>query len=171
MREEAEAQIETVGAAIPTATAAFWKMSSPIRPTKQPNARWCSSSPTISSLPTGRPGNVIDFFSRTGLFIVGVKVLRMSTAQAMEFYGPVREFLRTKLKDGVSAKAKDILEKEFGFKISAADQKALGDILGPDSGDNQFDNIVRFMSGHAPGEIPEADWTKPGTRKVHRAGL
>jgi nucleoside diphosphate kinase len=114
---------------------------------------------------TGRPGNVIDFFSRTGLFIVGAKVLRMSTAQAMEFYGPVREFLRNKLKDGVSAKAKDLLEKEFGFKISPADQKALGDILGPLQGDSQFDNIVRFMSGHAPGEIPEADWGKPGTEK------
>src|SRR5262245_14647823 len=27
--------------------------------------------------PTGRPGNVIDFFSRTGLYIVGIKVHRM----------------------------------------------------------------------------------------------
>jgi len=114
---------------------------------------------------TGRPGNVIDFFSRTGLFIVGAKVLRMSTAQAMEFYGPVREFLRAKLKDGVSAKAKDLLEKEFSFKISAADQKALGEILGPIQGDSQFDNIVRFMSGTSPDEIPQADWEKPGTQK------
>jgi nucleoside diphosphate kinase len=114
---------------------------------------------------TGRPGNVIDFFSRTGLFIVGARVLRMSTAQAMEFYGPVREFLRAKLKDGVSAKAKDILEKDFGFKIGPADQKALGDILGPLQGDSQFDNIVRFMSGHAPGEIPQSEWTNPGTEK------
>ncbi len=114
---------------------------------------------------TGRPGNVIDFFSRTGLFIVGAKVLRMSTAQAMEFYGPVREFLRAKLKDGVSAKAKDLLEKEFDFKISEAGQKALGEILGPIQGDSQFDNIVRFMSGHAPGEIPESEWQQPGTQK------
>jgi nucleoside diphosphate kinase len=121
--------------------------------------------PDNFKFPTGRPGNVIDFFSRTGLFIVGAKVLRMSTAQAMEFYGPVREFLRAKLKDGVSAKAKDILEKEFSFKISDADQKALGEILGPLQGDSQFDNIVRFMSGHAPGEIPQADWHKPGTEK------
>ena len=114
---------------------------------------------------TGRPGNVIDFFSRTGLFVVGVKVLHMSTAQAMEFYGPVREILRAKLKDGVGEKAKNILEKEFSFKIPPAEQKALGDILGPLQGDSQFDNIVRFMSGHAPGEIPEADWIKPGTQK------
>ena len=121
--------------------------------------------PDNFKFPNGRPGNVIDFFSRTGLYIVGAKVLRMSTSQAMEFYGPVREFLRAKLKDGVSAKAKEILEKEFGFKICADDQKALGEILGPIQGDSQFDNIVRFMSGHAPGEIPEADWTKPGTQK------
>jgi len=121
--------------------------------------------PDNFKFPTGRPGNVIDFFSRTGLYIVGARVLPMSTAQAMEFYGPVREFLRAKLKDGVSAKAKDILEKEFGFKLSEADQKALGEILGPVQGDTQFDNIVRFMSGHAPGEIPQSDWSKPGTQK------
>jgi len=115
--------------------------------------------------PTGRPGNVIDFFSRTGLYIVGAKVFRMSTAQAMEFYGPVREFLRTKLKEGVGTKAKEILEKEFGFKISDADQKQLGDILGPIQGDSQFGNIVRFMSGHAPNELPQSEWSKPGTEK------
>ena len=115
--------------------------------------------------PTGRPGNVIDFFSRTGLYIVGARVFRMSTAQAMDFYGPVREFLRTKLKEGVGAKAKEILEKEFGFKVSDADQQALGDILGPIQGDSQFGNIVRFMSGHAPNELPQSEWAKPGTEK------
>jgi nucleoside diphosphate kinase len=134
-------------------------------PSDKPERSLVLIKPDNFNFATGRPGNVIDFFSRTGLFVVGVKVLHMSTAQAMEFYGPVREFLRTKLKDGVSAKAKDILEKEFSFKIPESEQKALGDILGPLQGDNQFDNIVRFMSGHAPGEIPEADWSKPGTQK------
>ncbi len=114
---------------------------------------------------TGRPGNVIDFFSRTGLFIVGIKVHRMSVAQAMEFYGPVREVLRTKLKDMVGAKAKTVLEKEFGFKIPAAEEKQLGDVLGPTFGDNQFENIVRFMSGHAPSELPQEEWTRSGTEK------
>ena len=114
---------------------------------------------------TGRPGNVIDFFSRTGLFIVGIKVHCMSVAQAMEFYGPVREVLRTKLKDVVAAKAKAALEKEFGFKIPGPEEKQLGDVLGATFGDNQFENIVRFMSGHAPSELPETEWTKPGTEK------
>ena len=134
-------------------------------PNDKPERSLVLIKPDNFNFATGRPGNVIDFFSRTGLYVVGVKVLHMSTAQAMEFYGPVREFLRTKLKDGVSAKAKDILEKEFSFKIPEAEQKALGDVLGPLQGDNQFDNIVRFMSGHAPNEIPESDWNKPGTQK------
>ena len=131
----------------------------------QPERTLVLIKPDNFRFPTGRPGNVIDFFSRAGLYIVGARVFRMSTAQAMEFYGPVREFLRNKLKDGVSAKAKEILEKEFGFKIGTDDQKALGEILGPIQGDSQFDSIVRFMSGRAPGEIPESEWPKPGTEK------
>lgn len=115
--------------------------------------------------PSGRPGNVIDFFSRTGLFIVGIKLHRMSVAQALDFYGPVREVLRTKLKDVVGNKAKTAIEKDFGFKLPDGKEQQLGEILGPDFGDNQFDNIVRFMSGHAPSEIPQADWHKPGTER------
>jgi len=114
---------------------------------------------------TGRPGNVIDFFSRTGLSIVAIKLLRMSTAQAAEFYGPVREVLRTKLKDVVAAKAKVAVEKEFGFPIPAAEEKQLGEILGAAFGDNQFDNIVRFMSGRSTKECPESEMNNPGTEK------
>ena len=114
---------------------------------------------------TGRPGNVIDFFSRTGLYIVGIKVLLMSVADAMEFYGPVREVLRTKLKDMVAGKAKAAIEKELAFTIPAAQEKQLGEILGPVFGDNQFDNIVRFMAGRAPSECPVAEQTQPGSEK------
>jgi nucleoside diphosphate kinase len=115
---------------------------------------------------TGRPGNVIDFFSRTGLYIVGAKVLNMSTNQAAEFYGPVREFLRTRLNGTIAARAKEKLEEELKFKIPPTVEKALGDALGPVFGDNQFENIVRFMSGHAPSECnSEAELQKPGTEK------
>ena len=48
--------------------------------------------------PSGRPGNIIDSFSQTGLFIIGAKVLQMSVEQAEEFYGPVKDILRDKLK-------------------------------------------------------------------------
>lgn len=114
---------------------------------------------------TGRPGNVIDFLSRTGLYIVGIKVHRMSVSQAAEFYGPVREVLRTKLKDVVAARARTILEKEFGFKVPPLTEKQLGDILGPHFGDNQFENIVKFMSGRAPSECDTKQMEQPGTEK------
>jgi nucleoside diphosphate kinase len=122
--------------------------------------------PDNFKFPTGRPGNVIDFFSRTGLYIVGVKVLHMSLAQALEFYGPVREVLRTKLKDGIGERAKLLLEKELGLAIPAKEQKMLGEILGPIQGDHQFDNIMRFMTGRTPSECrTEAERQKPGTQK------
>ncbi len=115
--------------------------------------------------PTGRPGNVIDFFSRTGLAIVAIKLHQMSVAEAMEFYGPVREILRTRLKDVVAARASAVLEKELGFKIPQAETQKLGDLLGPVYGDNQFDNIVKFMAGRMPGECSDEQLAQPGTEK------
>jgi nucleoside diphosphate kinase len=115
--------------------------------------------------PSGRPGNMIDFFSRTGLYIVAIKVHRMSVAEAMEFYGPVREVLRTKLKDVVAARAQSALEKEFGFGLGPDSTAQLGDLLGPVCGDHQFENIVRFMSGRAPSECDPATRSQPGAEK------
>jgi nucleoside diphosphate kinase len=115
--------------------------------------------------PTTRPGNVIDFFSRTGLFIVAIKVHRMTVAQAIEFYGPVKEFLKTQLVDMVGARARNALEKEFNFAIPPAQQTKVGEVLCPLFGEYQFENIVRFMSGRTPSECPPDLLHKPGTEK------
>jgi nucleoside diphosphate kinase len=115
--------------------------------------------------PTGRPGNVIDFFSRTGLYIVAIKLHRMSVAEATEFYGPVREILRTRLTDIVAPRAVAALEKDFGFKVPPAVQQKIGELLGPTFGDNQFENIVRFMSGRAPSECPPEKRDEPGSER------
>ena len=53
--------------------------------------------PDNFKFPNVRPGGVIEVFSRTGLYIVGFKVHRMSVAQAEEFYGPVLPVLQAKL--------------------------------------------------------------------------
>ncbi|MCB1127736.1 MAG: nucleoside-diphosphate kinase, partial [Verrucomicrobiae bacterium] len=114
---------------------------------------------------SGRPGNMIDFFSRTGLFIVGIKLHRMSVAQALEFYGPVRDVLRTKLRGVVAAKAKTALEKELGFPIPGEEETKLGELLGPLFGENQFENIVEFMAGRRPSACPLDERDQPGTEK------
>jgi nucleoside diphosphate kinase len=134
-------------------------------PDEKPQRTLVLIKPDNFRFPTGRPGNVIDFFSRTGLYIVGIKVHRFSIAEAMEFYGPVREVLRTKLKDVVGGKAKAALEKELGFPLPSKEAQQLGEILGPAFGDNQFDNIVKFMSGKTPGECEEAKRHLPGSEK------
>jgi nucleoside diphosphate kinase len=134
-------------------------------PNEKPQRTLVLIKPDNFRFPTGRPGNVIDFFSRTGLYIVGIKVHRMSVAQAVEFYGPVKEVLRTKLVDVVASKAKSALEKEFGFSIPAGEAKNLGQILGPLYGDDQFNNIVRFMAGRSPADCDEGMMQQPGTEK------
>lgn len=132
---------------------------------EQPQRTLVLLKPDNFRFPSGRPGNMIDFFSRTGLYIVAIKVHRMSVAQACEFYAPVHEVLRTKLKDVVATRAKSAIEKEFGFALGIADVQKLGEVLSPAFGDHQFDNIVRFMSGKALGEVAPEDRDKPGTEK------
>ena len=134
-------------------------------PNEKPEQTLVLIKPDNFRFPTGRPGNVIDFFSRTGLYIVAIKVQRMSTAEAVEFYSPVREILRTKLNDIVAAKARASIEKELGFKVPPDEEKALGKILGPLSGDQQFENIVKFMSGRAPSECDPSAMNQPGSEK------
>lgn len=134
-------------------------------PGERPQRTLVLIKPDNFRFPTGRPGNMIDFFSRTGLYIVGIKVHRMSVAQALQFYGPVRDVLRTKLSDVVASRAKAAVEKELGFVVPPAQEKQLGQLLGPLFGDSQFENIVKFMSGRAPSESEESSRQQPGTEK------
>src|SRR2546421_1459227 len=135
------------------------------QPGEKPQRTLVLLKPENFRFPTGRPGNMIDFFSRTGLYIVAVKLHRMSVAQATEFYGPGRGTLRTKLKDVVASRAKAAVEKELALKLGPEQEQQLGNILGPVFGDNQFENIVRFMSGRAPSECPPGEMDAPGPEK------
>jgi nucleoside diphosphate kinase len=76
--------------------------------------------PDNFKFPNLRPGGVIEVFSRTGLYIIGFKVHRMSVAQAEEFYGPVLPVLRDKLGDEKGREAwEDIVEFMSGGRPSA----------------------------------------------------
>lgn len=136
------------------------------QPGEQPQRTLVLIKPENFRFPSGRPGNMVDLFSRTGLYIVAIKVHRMSTAQAVEFYGPVREILRTKLKDVAVAKVRPAIEQELGFALSAETVAQLGDALGAPFGDNQFDNIVRFMAGRSAAECPPDQMSQPGSEKI-----
>ena len=72
--------------------------------------------PDNFKFPNVRPGGVIEVFSRTGLYIVGFKVHRMSVAQAEQFYGPVLPVLQEKLGH---AKGRDAWEDIVQFMAGA----------------------------------------------------
>ena len=121
--------------------------------------------PDNFKFPSGRPGNILDIFSRTGLAITGIKVHRMTVAQAEEFYGPVRDVLKEKLAGAIGERAKDLLSSALNIPVTAAMQEQIGQLLGPLAGDQQFSNIVKFMTGHTPAETKGEARTEPGTEK------
>lgn len=115
--------------------------------------------------PSSRPGGIIDLFSRSGLRIVGAKVHRMSVEEAEQFYGPVRDVLRTKLNAKVGEQAGAVLEKELGIAIPADLRMKLGEDLGPYCGDEQFYSIVHFMTGRRPDRCTPDAKREPGLER------
>jgi nucleoside diphosphate kinase len=112
---------------------------------------------------SARPGLIIDIFSRSGLRIIGAKIHRMTVAEAEEFYGPVRDVLREKLKGKVAERASKALAAELGLEVPEAVKGQLGDLLGPIYGDNQFYQIVQFMTGRWGEGLLEEEKNKPGS--------
>ncbi len=100
--------------------------------------------------PSSRPGNIIDMLSRTGLRIVGCKLHRMSVDDALEFYGSVREALRSKLAPQIGEKAKLMLEEEFKVALPGDALSHLTETVGFPFADDQFSRLVEFMSGRRP---------------------
>ncbi len=105
--------------------------------------------------PSSRPGNIIDMLSRTGLRIVGCKVHRMSVNDALEFYGPVQGALRSKLAPKIGEKARELFEREFQVKLPQESLPSLVESVGIPYADDQFSQLIEFMSGRRPEECDE----------------
>ena len=114
---------------------------------------------------SSRPGSIIDMFSRTGLRIIGCKMFRMTTAQALEFYGPVKDVLVEKLSGGFGDKAATLLENDFNISLSENSVKLLQEGFGKDYAINQFESIVEFMSGTKPSQCTKEELEQPGKVK------
>ncbi len=115
--------------------------------------------------PSTKPGAIIDMISRTGLRIVGCKLYQMSVAEALEFYGPVKDALRRKLAPIIGGKAKDLLEMEFRIPLASAAAEKLTEIVGCNYADDQFSQIIEFMSGRRPENCPPEELDAKGRVK------
>jgi len=112
---------------------------------------------------SSRPGAIIDMFSRTGLRIIACRFCRMSVAQAMTFYGPVRDVLCRKIAPGIGVRAREVLEEELGIKLDPGVDAVFAEKVGIPYALDQFERIVEFMSGHRPSACPQNEWEAAGT--------
>jgi len=115
--------------------------------------------------PNARPGNIVDMLSRSGLRIIAAKVHRMSVNEAEEFYKPVREALRNKMKDQIAEKACRAIEAEFNMKIPSDITLLLAEHLSPVVGDKEFNQLIKFMTGYYPPDCTEEQRQQQGLHK------
>lgn len=108
------------------------------------------------------PGNMIDIFSKTGLYIVGAKVLRMSVAQAEELYEPLKKIFEEKLKRNVAMHLLKHLKDTFDFTMSPEKYEQLAEILKKENARHEFNKIVEYMSGVKPDGLSGEDKRKSG---------
>jgi nucleoside diphosphate kinase len=110
-----------------------------------------------------RPGNIIDVFSRTGLYIVGAKLLSMSTAQGEAFYGPLLDVFREKLQGNIEAILRLKLKGAFDFDLPDEFFATARQMLADRNARTEFARIVQYMTGVDPRKVKdEADRRKPG---------
>lgn len=115
---------------------------------------------------SAQPGNIIDVFSRSGLYIIAAKIFFMSIEQAEEFYGPVRKMFVEKLKPLVAEKLREAFKSALSFTVSEdIIQRIVNELKGLNA-EAEFNAIVRYMAGLDPSRVPDPDEKKkPGTEK------
>lgn len=99
---------------------------------------------------SSRAGNIIDRFSQTGLFIVGVRVIYMKIEEAEEFYGPIKERLAEKLKQELSHQIYSSLQKSLDFKLPKKIADKIAEELKVYKAELEFNKIIEFMTGRDP---------------------
>jgi nucleoside diphosphate kinase len=115
--------------------------------------------------PSSRPGGVMDVFSRTGLSIIGMKVHRMSVAQAEQFYGPVLQALEERKQEPAGKDARALIEKNMEIQLSPEQEAELGKLLGPIVARTAWESILKFMAGSTPTDCPSDQRNSPGSEK------
>jgi nucleoside diphosphate kinase len=100
--------------------------------------------------PSLRAGNIIDILSSSGLRIVGANKLRLTVAQAEEFYEPVRLSLARKFAETGAPRVAAALSRELGFDVPEAAVRGQCGAIASVFAQAQFDQIVEFMTGYRP---------------------
>lgn len=108
---------------------------------------------------SSRPGNIIDVFSREGLYIVGTSLLRLSQGAADEFYGPLRTIFVDRLKGHVVRKVDEALSEALDFELTDEMKERIGDVLKEANAECEFRKITNYMTGQDElgAELPQGE--------------
>ena len=112
-----------------------------------------------------RPGNMIDMFSKTGLRIVGARMVRMSAAQGEEFYGFLRDVFKKKLAYRVVENIRQGIGKSFNFKITDDEYRTMAEVINEKNASYEVAQIVKYMTGVDLNMVAPGDRDKPGTHR------
>lgn len=102
------------------------------------------------------PGNIIDIFSRTGLYIVAAKVLHMTVPQAEEFYRPVRQAFIERLAPVLEARLRSVLAEQFPFRFPEDAIRNMARAGREAFAEHEFRRIVNYMAGVETGAGAES---------------
>jgi len=112
---------------------------------------------------------MIDMFSRTGLYIVGARVLHMSWNQADEFYGFLKKIFVKKLSGLVAKKLKAAVNEadSLGFPVDDDEYDHMAALLAEKNANHEFGRIVEYMTGLDPNATyTDEEKKKPGKAKA-----
>jgi nucleoside diphosphate kinase len=112
-----------------------------------------------------RPGNMIDMFSKTGLRIVGARMVRMSAAQGEEFYGFLRDVFKKKLSNRVIENIRKGIGNAFKFEITDDQYAAMAEVINEKNAAHEVSQIVKYMTGVDLSAVSPEDRHKPGTHQ------
>jgi len=112
-----------------------------------------------------RAGNIIDQFSQTGLFIIGTRIIRMGIEQAEEFYEPIKGRLLQKMKKQLMGPIRSFLDNSLDFSVPEGVEKSIAEELKNYKANNQFNRIVKFMTGRDPQKASLEERKKEGLEK------
>jgi nucleoside diphosphate kinase len=118
-----------------------------------------------------RAGNIISMFSRTGFYIVGIKLLDLSTKQAEEFYGPVKDFFNSSFDDKFKPDLVDQLktslkQKDFSFELTDELLNNMAAQMKKPKVDTEFNSILQYMTGSEPSAFAETKETFDGKQTI-----
>jgi nucleoside diphosphate kinase len=111
--------------------------------------------------PSTLPGNIIDMFGTTGLYIVGARLFHMSVEQAIRFYGFLESVFTEKLAPQVEVRLRRRLGGIFDFPLTDDDYRRMTDQLREKHAHREMMKIIEYMTGV---ENPES--LKPSERRA-----